>query len=372
MKLTAMVKLQPTPDDAHLLRETVERANAACNTISAVAWERQTFGQYNLHHATYRMPRETTGLAAQAVVRCIAKVADAYKLDKRTKRVFRPTGAIAYDDRIPRWTETAVSIWTVGGRRTVPFVRGGHARALLATRQGESDLFTRDGQWFLAFTANVEEPPVGDPVDFLGVDLGIVNLATDSDGTIYSGAAVERVRRTFGHRRRNLQRNGSKAAKRKLRTIKRRQSRFQSNTNHVISKRVVATAKGTGRGLAVEELGGIRDRTRLRRRQRARHVNWGFAQPRSFLTYKAALAGVPVVAVDPRYTSQTCLACGCIDKASRRNQAEFVCTSCGVAASADVNAVGVIRARAVVNRPNVQATEQGLRLRSGEGQAVRL
>lgn len=367
MKLTATVKLQPTDGQASLLGETLVAANVACNRISDLAWETQTFGQYKLHHAVYHDLRTTTGLTAQMVVRCIAKVADAYKLDKRTKRTFRPTGAIAYDDRILRWTDTAVSIWTAGGRQTIPFVCGDHARALLVTRQGESDLFVRDGQWFLAFTANVEEPPADTPDDWLGVDLGIVNLATDSDGTVYSGEDVERRRRTFHHRRRNLQRNGSKAAKRKLRSIKRKQSRFQSHTNHAISKRIVATAKGTGRGLALEDLQGIRDRTRLRRRQRARHANWGFFQLRSYLSYKAAMAGVSLVLVDPRYTSQTCLACGVIDKASRRNQAEFVCTACGVAALADHNAARNIafRARAAVNQPNDRAIGQGLSLRSG-------
>lgn len=362
MKLTATVKLQPTDEQSSLLAETLIAANVACNRISDLAWERQTFGQYKLHHLCYRDLRETTGLSAQMVVRCIAKVADAYKLDKRTKRTFRPTGAIAYDDRILRWAECAVSIWTLAGRQTIPFVCGDRARALLASRQGESDLFIRDGQWFLSFAANVEEPPADLPNDYLGVDLGIVNLATDSDGTVYSGTDVETTRRRFAHRRRNLQRKQTKAAKRKLRAIKRKQSRFQSHANHAISKRIVATAQGTSRGIALEDLRGIRDRTRLRRRQRARHANWGFAQLRAFLTYKAALAGVPLVLVDARHTSQACHACGAIDKASRRSQAEFLCTSCGFAAPADVNAARNIafRARAAVNRPNERAIVQGL------------
>jgi IS605 OrfB family transposase len=349
MKLTATVKLQPTIEQCSLLLETLERANAACNAISDIAWNQQTFGQYRLHHTVYHDLKASTGLTAQVIVRCISKVTDAYKLDKRTKRHFRPLGAIAYDDRILRWQSDCVSIWTTSGRQRIPFVCGDHARTLLVTRQGESDLFVRDGQWFLSFTANVEELPASTPADFLGIDLGIVNLATDSDGTVYSGAAIETKRRTLTHRRRNLQRRGTKAAKRKLRAIKRKQARFQTNTNHGISKRVVAIAQGTNRGIALEDLQGIRDRTRLRRKQRARHTNWGFAQLRGFLSYKAALAGVPVILVDPVHTSQACNECGVIDKASRRSQAEFLCTSCGHAAAADVNAARNIRARAAVN-----------------------
>src|SRR5690606_14706769 len=125
------------------LRDTLERANDACNRISEVAWEAQSFRQFALHKLVYASVRETTGLAAQMVVRCISKVADAYKLDKRTKRTFKPTGAIAFDDRILRWkADDTVSIWTTAGRQNIPFVCGDTARQLLATRQGESDLFT--------------------------------------------------------------------------------------------------------------------------------------------------------------------------------------------------------------------------------------
>lgn len=326
----------------------------------SISW-RGVFGQYTLHHACYRDLRATTRLSVQMVVRCVAKVADAYKLDKRTKRTFRPSGAIAYDDRILRWETEAVSIWTTGGRQTIPFACGEHARALLACRQGESDLVVRGSAWFLTFTANVEEPSTDLPDDWLGVDLGIVNLATDSDGTTYSGNAIETKRRAFAHRRRNLQRKQTKAATRKLRRLKRTQTRFQRDANHALSKRIVATAQGTGRGIALEEdLTGIRDRIRLPRRQRARHANRGFAQLRAFLTYKAARAGVPLVLVDPRHTSQACNVCGAVDKANRRAQADFLCTSCGHAAAADVNAARNIRARAAVNRPNERAIVQGL------------
>lgn len=43
MKLTAQIKLQPTPEQSAALRATLERANAACNAISAAGWAAQTF-----------------------------------------------------------------------------------------------------------------------------------------------------------------------------------------------------------------------------------------------------------------------------------------------------------------------------------------
>src|SRR5690606_37816735 len=46
----------------------------------------------------------------------------------------------------------------------------------------------------------------------------------------------------------------------------------------------------------------------------ARLSNWGFHQLRSFVSYKAALLGVPVLLVDPRNTSRTCPECGHVAK----------------------------------------------------------
>jgi IS605 OrfB family transposase len=352
MKLTVAVKLQPTPDQASFLRETVERANAACNAISDVAWETQAFGQYKLHHAVYRSVRERFGLAAQVAVRCIAKVAGAYKPDKRTKRAFRPTGAIAYDDRILRWYPDRISIWTVGGRQTIPFVCGERARARLAARRGESDLFCRDGQWFLAFTANVEEPPTNLPDDWLGVDLGVTNLAVTSDGETFSGDQVNGLRVRHERLRKRLQTKGTRGARRRLRKRSRKQRRFQKQTDHWIAKHLVAVAQGTGRGIALEDLVGIRDRTTARKRERSRLGNWGFAHLRHCVAYKAKLAGVAVVLIDPRNTSRTCPVCGVIDKANRVSQSRFSCVACGHSAPADAVAAVNIRRRAAVNQPH--------------------
>ena len=216
----------------------------------------------------------------------------------------------------------------------------------------ESYLCYIGGEFYLFVACEVETPAPEDVGGFLGIDLGIVNLAADSDGQQYSGEQVEDQRRKYQHRRRNLQRKGTRAAKRKLRQISGKQQRHQTDTNHRISKRIVQTAQDTGRGIALEDLKGIRDRVTVRRKQRARHANWAFHQLRQFIEYKAALAGVPVVAVDPRNTSRTCPVCGCVDKRNRPDQSTFSCVSCGYSANADTTAAVNIAARAAVNRPN--------------------
>lgn len=100
MKLTAKIRLNPTPKQHDLLMATLERANVACNHISTVAWENKVFSRVPVHKLTYAAVREQFELSAQVTVRCIGKVVDAYKLSKKRKRKFKLRGAIPYDNRI--------------------------------------------------------------------------------------------------------------------------------------------------------------------------------------------------------------------------------------------------------------------------------
>lgn len=172
------------------------RANEACDYISGVAWDTRTFGKFALQKLVYAHVKETFGLTAQVVVRCIGKVADAYKLDKKTKREFRPLGAISYDSRILRYkmAKGTVSIWTVRGRQDVAWTTGKRQWELLQTQQGESDLAFVRGKFYLLSTCEVETPTPDDVEGCLGGDMGIVNILTDSDGEDHAGGKVNGLR----------------------------------------------------------------------------------------------------------------------------------------------------------------------------------
>lgn len=355
MKLIAQVKLQPTKAQGKALRETLHEANIACNAISEIAWDIQTFGQYNLHKMAYALMRERFELSAQVVVRCIAKVAAAYKLDKKTKRTFKQDGAIAFDDRILSWKtdKQIVSIWTTDRRQKISYVCGMRQKRLLESRIGETDLVYRKGNFYLLAVCEVPEPTPQDVDDVLGVDFGIVKLATDSDGQSYSGEKVETKRQWYADRRATLQKVGTRSAKRKLKKMGGKQRRHQADTNHCISKQLVSKAKDTERSIAIENLKGITARVTVRRVQRGKHHNWAFAQLRSFLYYKARINGVQVVAINPRNTSRTCSVCGHCEKANRKSQSEFVCKLCSHTQNADINAALNIRALGLVKTPMV-------------------
>jgi putative transposase len=340
MKLIAQIKLNPTPEQHAALLATLAEATAACDTISARAWQAHEFRRLPLQKLVYHDIKDSFHLGAQILVRCIAKVADAYKLDRKTQRTFQPHGAIAFDDRNLTWytDKGAVSIWSLAGRQHIPYSVGEHQRALLASRKGESDLVYHRGAFYLLAVCDIPEPDQQTVDGVLGVDLGITNLATDSDGERYSGQRVERKRRWYADLRKRLQQRGSLSAKRHLRKLAGKQRRFQKNTNHRIAKQLVAKAKDTKQAIALEELTHIRTRTTVRKSQRARHSNWAFAQLRQFIGYKAQRAGIPIVLVDPRKTSQQCYACGHAERRNRKHQAEFCCVVCGHTAHADCNA----------------------------------
>ncbi len=352
MKQTMLLKLAPTEEQHHALLDTMHAFNAACNYIASVAFAEKTANKFELQKLVYSELRSTYKLAAQLAIRAISKASEAYKRDKSIQPTFQPEGAIIYDERVMSFKGLlTVSLLTIQGRVLVPFLVGHYQQARLDAIKGQADLLYRNGIWYLAVTLDAPTPTPDEPTDTLGVDLGIVNLATDSTGETFSGAQVEKTRKRMHDLRQRLQKRGTKSAKRHLKKLSGKESRFRKNTNHVISKRIVHKAKQNKQGIAIEELRHIRQRTErtVRHSQRARHSSWSFAQLRFFLSYKAALAGVPLHLVDPRNTSRTCSECGHCAKENRKSQASFVCQACGHCCNADINAaLNISRASVMV------------------------
>lgn len=358
MKLTLQLQLLPTPDQKADLLATMERFNEAATFAASVGFEAGVFGQVSIHKLAYQQIRERFGLSAQLAVRAIAKAVECFQRDRTKCPVFKPRSAVCYDQRVLSFKGlTTASMWSLSGRLLIPFVCGAYQKDRQGRIKGQADLVYRQGKFYLLCTIDMPEGVPIEPTDVLGVDLGIVNVATDSDGETFTGAKVEQTRKRYAKRRAGLNRRGTKSARRRLAKIRKREANFRRNENHRISKQIVAKAKATGRAIAVEDLNGIRDRVSVKKPERSRHAGWAFFQLRSFVTYKSTLAGVPVLAVDPRNTSRTCNVCGHCEKANRKSQSEFVCRQCGHSANADVNAARNIRAKALVKVPMVGSVE---------------
>jgi IS605 OrfB family transposase len=350
MKLVVQIQLLPDAEEASQLQTTMERFNAAANHVAGIAFLNQTANVFELRRLCYHEVRERFGLSSQMAQLAIKVVSDAYKRDKTIPVAFRAHAAVPYDIRTMSFKGIdRVSLLTLHGRVLVPFILGRYQAERMPQAKGQCDLVLReDGKWFLIVTMDVPNGALIPVTDFLGVDLGLANIATDSDGTKHSGEEIETTRCKRQAVRKRVQSKGTKGARKRLKRQRRKEARFRRHHNHCISKTIVSDAKRTGRGIALEDLKGIRDRVTARGSD-ARHRlgGWAFGQLRGFIEYKAGLVGVPVEPVDPRDTSGTCAECGHCERANRKSQSEFSCRSCGHQANADVNAARNIRARAI-------------------------
>jgi IS605 OrfB family transposase len=362
---TICIKLDMDGHEASLAA-TQKAFNEAATWIAAVCWQEGITNTNTAHHRVYGETRSRFGLGAQLAVCARAKAVEAIKAvkaaGKDTCPTFGPRGSIRYDARTYRLMSLdRVSLNTLAGRVVCRLLPGPRQHEMLvdpAWKIGGADLVWRRGIYYLHVTQSQPAPAVPeDGGQYLGVDLGIVNLATDSEGQVFSGEQVRAVRRRYQKRRQILQKVGTQSAKRRLKKNRGREKRFQRDTNHKISKALVKKAASSRKALAIEDLTGIRQRVTVRREQRNARHTWAFSQLRQFLTYKAAWAGVRLVLVDPRNTSRTCSACGHGEKANRQSQASFCCQRCGMQMNADYNAAITI-SRAAVKPPLVATGRQ--------------
>ncbi|GAA2079960.1 RNA-guided endonuclease InsQ/TnpB family protein [Actinomadura alba] len=371
------VRLLPTPADAERLATAVTICNTAATYASRIAWERRVFGQLALHRLIYRHLRDHfVGLGAQAAVRAIARVADAYTNRRATKKrahIFRAHAAVPYDARMITFNRDAriASLWTPTGRVRAAYTgRDQDLKAIAELPIGECDLIERKGTWLLQIAVALPRPETADPFNgFLGVDQGTANLAVTCDGEVLPGKALPGTIENNGHiralrdrrhrQRKRLQAKGTSSARRRLRVLSGRESRMMADINHQISKRVVREAERTGRGVAMEKLSGILGRVRAHRSQRRTLHGWAFAQQIAFTRYKAERVGIAFILVDAAYTSQTCpnSDCGHVSRRNRHARGMFRCQACGLAGHADhIAAINVAYRGAdgwgAVNRPH--------------------
>jgi IS605 OrfB family transposase len=359
---TIICKLAPTAEQCLDVDATLDAFASACNRIAEIARAIGSTNKVKVQAVCYREIRETFGLSANLAIRAIARVCAALKVPEKADSGFAPT-SVDYDARIFSFRERdwTFSLTLLSGRVKLASVLGERQRAMLKGRTPTSATLVkrRDGGDFLHVQIVDEAPKPIATTGTLGIDLGVVNLATDSDGETFRGDQVEACRRHYGQRRKILQSIGTKSAKRKLRKTTSKESRFRKDKNHKISKAIVAKAKGTARAIGVEDLAGIGERTTVNQVQRSRVKGWAFYQLRTFIAYKALAEGVPVIPIDPRNTSRTCSSCGHCEKRNRKNRNEFKCRHCGLILCADVNAARNIRDWAEVMRPMAGVVDAG-------------
>ena len=195
----------------------------------------------------------------------------------------------------------------------------GHVRSI--------ELFRREGEWFASICYHAAKDPPVACEGVIGVDRNSVgNIAVFADpqsGTVRKvGIFPARTKFVFRRRRKNLQRAGKT---RLLKKLHRKQRRRMSYENHRVTRAVVDYAATHRRAVVMEHLEGVTAKDSKIRGYSEKN-QWAFAQFGSMLRYKCALRGIPLIEVDPAFTSQTCSRCGSIHRPDGK---QFICLTCG-------------------------------------------
>jgi IS605 OrfB family transposase len=193
----------------------------------------------------------------------------------------------------------------------------------------------------------------------LGIDRGIYNPIVTSDGSFVGcGKEIRRKKGDYQYLRQQLQKKGTRSAKRKLRNVSGKEKRFVLNQNHILSKKV---ANSDNQIFVLERLKNMR-KNKYSKKFNRKMGNWSYFQFEQFLKYKADALGKHVVYINPAYTSQECSSCGIVLKSQRKGNM-YEC-SCGYKGHSDLNAAINIRNRfltspeflkisgAIVDEPN--------------------
>jgi putative transposase len=372
MMRTASIRLDVTREQAAALGALRSAYTQACNRLVPIVCEHRVWNRVGLHQRAYRSLRHSSPLGSQMVCNAIFSVCKAYRAQRALGRIGRdepvPTlrfdrASVHYDKRTYTIKADGVSLNTLKGRLSLPWIPAAHQRWILQSGTAkEAELVLRDGQWFFNLVVQSADPPTRASGPAMGVDVGENTLAATSTGKVWGGQSLRHRRDRYLALRARLQSNGSQSARQKLRQVSGKERRRVRHVNHETSKAIVQEALRAGVAkIRMEDLTHIRERIRAGRRLRRRLHRWAFRQLQCFVEYKARAAGIAVEYVDPAYTSRACAACGGLGERLRHR---FVCQQCGLRAHADLNAsrnlarIGesALSPRAAVNTPDVEDT----------------
>ncbi|MEG4318641.1 MULTISPECIES: transposase [unclassified Microcoleus] len=309
--LTIVCKLKPTSEQAIEIEALLQAFADACNYANQTV-KPSIASQTTIQTQTYQQLRSQFKLSAKGAVRICARVGACRKTAKgkgKPVKAFAPTSA-DYDARIfsfrePDWK---ISLTLLNGREHIKLDVGNYQRGKLSGRVPTSanQCKHRDERYYIHIQLKDKAPEPIQSDKVIGVDFGRRDIAVTSIGDKWDGKQITDVRDKFARVRASLQEKASKgtrSARRRARQIWKRLSgrerRYQTWLNHNISKLIVLSALQHHAIIAIEDLTGIRERTKGQPRnktERRRSQSWAFFQLRLFVSYKAVKYGVEVIA----------------------------------------------------------------------------
>jgi IS605 OrfB family transposase len=380
MDRTIVLQLNPTPEQATLLQETLAQYTACFNAVALHGFETSCSNGVQLHKETYyplraEFPHLPAQLVCAARVKATEAVKSALTWKGKQEKAYPKKGAkaqkkgysipplkpvkapeseqcpIRYDMRSywVKWATNTCSLATVDGRVELPFAVSAHLMQYVGYKTCSADLLSRKGHFTLHVVVSIPQPDISPTNDVIGVDLGLNRPAVTSTHDFLGEQRWKEQERRLFRLKRKLAAKGTRSAKRHLKKLSGKLFRQRRDHDHVLSKRIVQSTP-QGATLVLENLTNIRESSKIGRGKEEKTVDlkrrfhrWSFAQFHAFLDYKAEARGIRVEKVDPRHTSQTCSRCGFHHRSNRRSQSLFHCRSCGYQLNADLNASYNIR-----------------------------
>ncbi|ERI09421.1 RNA-guided endonuclease InsQ/TnpB family protein [Aneurinibacillus aneurinilyticus] len=341
MTITAKIKINPTSEQIEWLKSTLDAYRTGCNYVSSLVFETKQLAQAKVHKMTYGTLRSVYFLRSQMAQSVMKTVIARYQSLKSnghdwTKVMFKKPEYDLVWNRDYSLTQGLFSINTLRGRVKVPFETKGMEQYFDGTWSfGTAKLVNKYRKFFLHIPMTKKIPEASEYTinQVVGIDMGMnfVAVSYDSQGKslFFNGRSIKDKRSNYKHMRKQLQQVGTASARRKLKRIGERENRWMSDINHQVSKALVERY-GANTLFVVEDLMGVRQAIeRVKIKDRYETVSWAFYQLRQMIEYKALMAGSKVIAVSPRYTSQTCPKCGHTEKANRnRKNHTFCCKTC--------------------------------------------
>lgn len=329
------------------------------NRVAAVAWNQSRINQTEIHHLTYKEEKVKTTLGSQLTISARMKACESVKACKTKLRKGEKTSAphselcsVRYDARSFRFikgSDHIVSLGTCEKPVKLTYSVPAYAQDYFNNwKHGSADLVYKKGKFWLHLTVSKEFEFTPNEL-VIGADMGINRPCVTSDNRFHGKRRWKGIDRKYKRVNKSLQVKGTKSAKRKLKQRSGRRNRFRNDCDHVLSKQLVnSVPKGTT--IVIEDLTNVRKSSERKRNRkmtkdtRGRIHNWSFARLRGYIEYKAKMAGVMVVAVDPAFSSQECSACGCVHKESR-DRSKYKCIVCDFELNSDLNAARVLKNR---------------------------
>ncbi|MFX1534070.1 MAG: RNA-guided endonuclease InsQ/TnpB family protein [Promethearchaeota archaeon] len=365
MLVTKTVQIQLVSHQKEL-RETLDQFIQALNYASHYTHQHTIKSAITLQQHIYQELRQQFQLKSQMAINCMRKVIGTYKAKKnKTYATFeRRSMTLNYPRDYRIIGNNLISVNTLSGRKKVTFQAGEYQQQFLNidewTMRSATLVERQDGKLFLQIAIEKEvgdlDPSTCDQV--IGVDVGMNFIAVTSDTAhetlFYGGGRVNYTRWKYYKLRQELQSKGTRSAKHKLKKMRGREKRFVTDQNHCISKKIVQQTRKKFKNplIVLEDLTGIRRTANCTSKIGKRNLNhWSFSQLQQFIEYKAAEQEIPVVYIQPHYTSQQCPSCGHTEEANRNKDLHwFKCKQCNYQTNDDRAASLNIRDHAVVPR----------------------